>query len=1673
MDADAKAPAAAADEEGGQTQQTATKPPRGAALKAVVANAASRCSGLFARPKATATAAADAESGGGEPSKGKPAASSPDADDAARKRRRITAAAAAAACVVVLALSLGVGLGVGLRKKSTTSSPPAVPMTLLGDSAALAAGAAGGFAVLYPSNALPCASVVGLAYISMPAATANGFAVAGAVQVSGSVNCSNVPGVVFSGAGAVPQLTYSGVTYKNAVISVQAGAQFVRMQFSAAAVASGSSTASVLALSASETLSGAALPVFNLTASASSYGVTGSAGAIDGSAVGMALLLDSSACSSAAAGANISQSSLYYVNLPGLVVPPLTLSGTAGCGIGATAPGTLFSGAASVPSITYLGAAYGNAQVTVVSSRSAASAGGGRRRLLAGELTELTIVASQVKAAASEAQSSANAAANGAASAVGITLSSTQSGSDAPAPLTATFTPPMTVFGDVGAVDGSGAGLAVALYNISGAVAFCTATSTTPRAVSGGLYVSLPGLRMQPYPTPVSGQQFCPGSSPVGTTLQMSGAPTSVTVAGGVTSVNNALTVWTGATPGSNAGFSNLSLSGALAVSAAQRAIGLDPAVLSVDARSTAGNTSATRERTMVANVSVSMTTSDFQLNGSFTVQSPCSGEQTGTAVLTLIALGGVTANANLSAASCDLSSFTLVADLPAQAALGDFSLAYALLNVTYNANVTTRWNFTATFQLAGGTVNAFWNYPFTSFNMTALYPTISTGALATAVVSRFPTVACVTGACPFDMPDVSSLGLTGSDLATGLAAPTFTNMLVKFYTASPGGLRNATVQYVGAAGAVRFTGAAADGSLVMKRDAKGKWQTYMAINIPQAASGVYTFSPTWVSSGITALGATLQFTSIKAVRCSTKGSFFTFFDETLASVPVGLSFVFVSTQTITGLATGAVATLMNQIDTASNIVTTPAGNATLIGSLTGGTAGTLASGATLRASYAAVSSQYAIVEGLVIHAYSFFLEYSSGSTLKTGLSMLPISFYNGTADQLDVTADLAYTAPNGATAGSFGFSTNYVSDTPWTDPLGISSNMQVVYPLAINFGASVTAAGLNPTLFGLSGTLVSLTSARYPNSNLTFQFTGVGNLPSGSALQLSGTNMGLGRVLHALTYDLVGATGNVLAAPLSTIIPWLDIVTVAALDVSFNPGLLAVDAPGGNNIATGLTSSLKGLKFADLFNVSAATLTMPFLASPTSWLRGVQASAALDHMLSIGGVFSISGDAAGTTPPSFVVCAVPPAVAARKLSTVDSPCTAGVPSMSVNGYITLLGQSAGFKLAAAANGFNGAASLQVAGLDFGFSLALSLGANFWGTALTGSLATMLTPGPDAGFSMSVTAPGMSVVQSGSLNAVKSSLTNAFNAWGPWQTVNTALNTLGVTSLSGDAASLRDAATAAAVSALQASAANFGNPAAAFTAQFGSSKSWTPCYDFGTVGISPFTAYIGSKCGPTLSVPVDFGSLFGRRLLSSDVRGGLDEQEFNVTGTGRGFVLDLSGVPEHHARTLLALNDCIQTTSYSKTISLGSYTLTVGPYLSKSFSQSIDGGSFTFGPVSVPTGIDSACVGNNLPAGTADAITAVTGFAGTYAQGALAGLENGLSGFLNGNVFSVQSFAVAPLAFPSVTTELSATVAFTLLGSAHSGTVTLPVGADAAALNSFFTGFVSQAFTAATQGLGG
>jgi hypothetical protein len=29
------------------------------------------------------------------------------------------------------------------------------------------------------------------------------------------------------------------------------------------------------------------------------------------------------------------------------------------------------------------------------------------------------------------------------------------------------------------------------------------------------------------------------------------------------------------------------------------------------------------------------------------------------------------------------------------------------------------------------------------------------------------------------------------------------------------------------------------------------------------------------------------------------------------------------------------------------------------------------------------------------------------------------------------------------------------------------------------------------------------------------------------------------------------------------------------------------------------------------------------------------------------------------------------------------------------------------------------------------------------------------------------------------------------------------------------------------------------------------------------------------------------------------------------------------------------------------------------------------------------------------------------------------------------------------------------------------------VGADAAALNSFFTGFVSQAFTAATQGLGG
>ena len=733
----------------------------------------------------------------------------------------------------------------------------------------------------------------------------------------------------------------------------------------------------------------------------------------------------------------------------------------------------------------------------------------------------------------------------------------------------------------------------------------------------------------------------------------------------------------------------------------------------------------------------------------------------------------------------------------------------------------------------------------------------------------------------------------------------------------------------------------------------------------------------------------------------------------------------------------------MNNINTASNIVTSPAGSATLIGSLMGGTAGTLASGATLRVSYAAVSSQYAIVPSLVIQAYSFFLEYSSSATLKTGLAMMPMSFYNGTADQLDVMADLAYTAPQGTAVGSFGFTTNYASNTPWTNPLGISSNMQVVYPLGISFGASVMpTGGLNPTLFGLSGTLVSLTSARYPTSNLTFQFAGVGNLPSGSAIQLSGTSMGLGRILHALTYDLVGATGNVLATPLATIIPWLDIVTVASLNVAFNPGLAAITTPSGVNIAPGLSSSMTGLRFGDLFSVSAASITMPFLASPTSWLNGVQMSAALDAVLSIGGVFTISGDAAGTTPPTFVVCAVPPAVAGgRKLHDVNGACTPGVPSTSVNGYITLLGQSAGIVFAAASTGFNGAASLQVAGLNFGFSLGLSLGSNFWGTALTGSLASLLTPAQGAGFTMSVTAPGMAVIQSTSLAAVQSALTNAFNGWGPWQNVNSALNTLGLTStsLSGSAASLQAAATSAAVATLQNAQSYFNNPVAALTARWGNSYSWTPCY----------TPPIGNTqiCAPAISVSVNFANLLGRRLLSY-------EDEVNVTNS-------------HHAasaRALLAFSDCVKSTTYNPTISLGPYS-----WLSYTVSS-----SYTFPSISVPTSIDNTCVGNNLPSGTTDAITAVTSFSSTYATGALAGLQNGLSAFLNGGtVFSVQSFTVSPLAFPSSATQLSATIAFTLLGTAYSGTVTLPVGADATALNNFFTGFVSQAFTAATQGLGG
>ncbi len=125
--------------------------------------------------------------------------------------------------------------------------------------------------------------------------------------------------------------------------------------------------------------------------------------------------------------------------------------------------------------------------------------------------------------------------------------------------------------------------------------------------------------------------------------------------------------------------------------------------------------------------------------------------------------------------------------------------------------------------------------------------------------------------------------------------------------------------------------------------------------------------------------------------------------------------------------------------------------------------------------------------------------------------------------------------------------------------------------------------------------------------------------------------------------------------------------------------------------------------------------------------------------------------------------------------------------------------------------------------------------------------------------------------------------------------------------------------------------------------------------------------------------------------------------------------------------------------------------------------------------ITVPTGIDETCLTSLL----GDSISAVVDFGTTYATGPLAGLATGLEAFLDAsssgfsNVFAINSFEVAPIALTGSDTTLSATLSFTLLGTAYTDqVVTLPLGADVTALASILTDVVEEAFTAATNLVG-
>jgi hypothetical protein len=1067
---------------------------------------------------------------------------------------------------------------------------------------------------------------------------------------------------------------------------------------------------------------------------------------------------------------------------------------------------------------------------------------------------------------------------------------------------------------------------------------------------------------------------------------------------------------------------------------------------------------------------------------------------------MTIPALGDFVLTANISSADCALSSFTLRAFLPAQATLAGFGVANALLTVVHDSSMSTSWNFSVTMPLTGdGLLTATWQKPFTTLVVTATYPSVTASAFSNAMYALLYPAPCT--ACPADMPDLGSSPLASTTLAAGLAAPTYTNLvaLMKFATPTPGKLSGTTLSYIGASGSVSYLGATTTGGLVLKKDNSNVLRSLITIDMPCTAAG-FALYPSFINAALTVVNAVAQFSSMQVVRSSAPAGFFSFFSTEYGVVPLGISMVFASKQTVTALAGSALGALIGSIDAASG-VTAPSGDTFFIGTWLG-----TAAASTIKVSMATTACSYELVSGLATEGYSFFFSYTAGAAAPSvGITLTPLTLFNGTDDALDVTADLQYNAPSGANAGSFSIDTQYTGATPWTNPFGISSNLQVAYPIGITMTAS------SPFSFGslgLAGTINSLADTRYAtpmSGEFSLVSPAAGAAPA-PAVSFSLNNVGVGRLMYALTKDLLSASGTEsLSAPLTALYPWLDGMSVASADVSYNPTSAAITDALDNVIPVGLKLAVTRLEFFDLFKLGTALFTLPSLLVPTSWPDGVQIYAALDNAISIGGLLNISGDASGTTPPSLLICAVPPTVAQvvgrRHLLTEEPLCTPGTPLMAVQGYISVLGQSLGVNMAASSAGFAVECSISVLGLDFSLSMALAV-PQLWTGGFSGS--SLLSTLAGSNFAFGITAPALSDVAGSVSSAVVAALTDLFNGWEPFQTLQSALDALP------DLSSIEGAITSSGVLAIATSGlestAGFGQDAmAAFTSAFGDGFTYDPagadcplgagkcCITMPTINagaitqsicdpifgactpaIPPFTIGGGSFCPPavTFSLSSILGQIGRRRLLSSN--------------TTAAFA---ASVPHRASqRKLIDTSSCLTSTTYSVdisspsiSISLASAGLSAPEGCSTLFSDSLCNPSISIPEFSttltidVPTSIDETCLTDLL----SDSISVVTDFATTYVAGPFDGLAKGLTSFLDAssdgfsNVFSIDAFDVAPIALSGAATTLSATMSFTLLGTAYTDQVlTLPLGADVSALADTVTGVAAAAFTAATNLVG-